>query len=135
MRSTAQTCKLFGWESDQHDTFSVDDFILCRHCDEVKPRTSFRLYRRATGDRECRSTSCKQCQKHNAAVVATIRRTAPPVSDCCDCCGKSDVKLVLDHCYETETFRGWLCSHCNLSIGLLGDSVVGLRRAINYLIS
>ena len=124
---------LFGWESDQHDTFSVDAYIRCRHCDTVKPRDMFRLYRRATGDRECRSTSCKQCQQYNGRVVRAIRKTAPPIPDHCECCGKANGKLVLDHCYDTETFRGWLCSHCNLSIGLLGDTAAGLQRAMDYL--
>lgn len=121
---------LFGWGED--DT-SVENTILCRHCSKVKPREAFRLYRRATGDRECRSTSCKECQKHNNRVVNSIRKTAPPMTDHCQCCLKSGTKLVLDHCYETETFRGWLCSHCNLSIGLLGDNIQGLNKAITYL--
>ena len=120
---------LFGWEEE----VLPEDAILCRHCFRVKPREAFRLYRRATGDRECRSTSCKECQKHNSRVVNAIRKSAPAMTDHCQCCGKSGTKLVLDHCYETETFRGWLCSHCNLSIGLLGDNIQGLQRAIKYL--
>jgi len=118
-------------ESDETDDLSPT--IVCRHCNQEKPREMFRLYRRATGDRECRSTSCKDCQKYNASVVARIKETAPPVSDNCDCCGKTDTKLVLDHCYHTEQFRGWLCSHCNLSIGLLGDDEDGILRALSYL--
>jgi hypothetical protein len=120
---------LFGWLDDT----LPDDAIECRHCKQVKPREAFRLYRRATGDRECRSTSCKECQKRNLRIVNEIRKTAPPKPDKCQCCGKEDNKLVLDHCYETETFRGWICSHCNLSIGLLGDNIQGIKRAINYL--
>ena len=121
---------LFGWGEDDAP---VENSILCRHCHKTKPREAFRLYRRATGDRECRSTSCKECQKHNNRVVNTIRKTAPPMTDHCQCCKKTNTKLVLDHCYETETFRGWLCSHCNMSIGLLGDNIQGLDKAIAYL--
>ena len=120
---------LFGWEDNPAKTGD----IKCRHCSQVKPREAFRLYRRATGDRESRSTSCKDCQKYNNSVVNDIRKTAPPMTDHCQCCGKTDTKLVLDHCYETEKFRGWLCPHCNLSIGLLGDNEAGLQRAIDYL--
>jgi hypothetical protein len=29
--------------------------------------------------------------------------------------------------------RGLLCSACNTGIGLLGDNVEGLQRAMNYL--
>jgi len=108
--------------------------ITCRHCGVEKPKSAFRLYRRATGDhRDCRSTSCKSCQRNHNDVVSRIRKTAPPVPESCQCCGKSDLRLVLDHCYEKETFRGWICHHCNLSIGHLGDNIDGLKMAIRYL--
>lgn len=40
---------------------------------------------------------------------------------------------VVDHCHVTGKVRGVLCRSCNAAIGLLGDSLVGLRRAIAYL--
>ena len=107
--------------------------ILCRHCHKEKPREMFRLYRRATGDRESRSTSCKECQKSFEVLRKNIRENAPTPEGYCECCNKPSDKLVLDHCYKTNVFRGWLCTHCNMSIGLLGDNVEGLRRAIDYL--
>ena len=115
--------------------FDTDgDTITCRHCQVEKPKSAFRLYRRATGDhRDCRSTSCKQCQKGHHTVVSKIRKTAPEKPDACQCCGKVLERLVLDHCYEKETFRGWICHHCNLSIGHLGDNIAGLELAIEYL--
>ena len=113
------------------EDYSDKPEIMCRHCGKVKPREEFRLYRRATGDRESRSTSCKKCQRYNSVVVEDIRKTAPPMSKGCDICGKK-TKLVLDHCYENKTFRGWLCHHCNLAIGILGDNIEGLERAIRY---
>tara|TARA_R100000773_G_C4156599_1_gene76293 strand:+ start:287 stop:562 length:276 start_codon:yes stop_codon:yes gene_type:complete len=39
----------------------------------------------------------------------------------------------LDHCHETGDFRGWLCKKCNTGLGLLGDNVTELSRAIKYL--
>lgn len=107
--------------------------ILCRDCNLRKPRQSFRLYRRATGDRECRSTSCKDCQRKHNQVVNRIRKTAPKMPKNCEACGKEHDKLVLDHCHETETFRGWLCSPCNLALGTLGDSVERVEKALYYL--
>ena len=125
----------------QYDLFNGEAFfpkdtetIICRHCNVEKPKGAFRLYRRATGDhRDCRSTSCKTCQKHNNDVVKRIRKTAPPKPKHWQCCGQKFNKLVLDHCYEKETFRGWICHHCNLSIGHLGDNIEGLQMAIEYL--
>ena len=63
-----------------------------------------------------------------------------PEDSKCQACG--DVaKLVADHDHALEalgfpggeTFRGWICYRCNNGIGLLGDDVAGLMRALAYL--
>jgi len=110
-----------------------EDGIVCRDCNVKKPRESFRLYRRATGDRDCRSTSCKSCQKKHNQIVNRIRKTAPPMPKNCECCGKEQERLVLDHCHTKEQFRGWLCSPCNLALGTLGDNIDRVQQALNYL--
>jgi Recombination endonuclease VII len=57
------------------------------------------------------------------------------VPELCECCGMPSGKKImhLDHCHQTNKFRGWLCQNCNLGIGLLGDSENGLINALNYL--
>ena len=60
----------------------------------------------------------------------------------CECCGRAK-KLKFDHDHDhdhdhnhdhsTEKFRGWLCDQCNTGIGKLGDNLVGLQRAVDYL--
>lgn len=42
-------------------------------------------------------------------------------------------RLSVDHCHGTGRIRGLLCQKCNRAIGLLGDSVELLRKAIDYL--
>ena len=42
-------------------------------------------------------------------------------------------KKVMDHDHSNDKFRGVLHDNCNKGIGLLGDSVEGLRRALRYL--
>jgi hypothetical protein len=74
---------------------------------------------------------CKECGKQHAKEVAAIRKIAPPRPDNCQCCGKFDPKLFLDH--SGTEFRGWLCNACNAGIGSLGDNLEGLTKAINYL--
>lgn len=54
----------------------------------------------------------------------------------CECCGGPPTGkgvLHLDHCHETGKFRGWLCNKCNAGIGSLGDGLVGVARALDYL--
>jgi hypothetical protein len=46
---------------------------------------------------------------------------------------KSDRDRHVDHCHETGRVRGILCFSCNKGLGLLGDNIEGMRRAINYL--
>lgn len=38
-----------------------------------------------------------------------------------------------DHCHATGRFRGLLCGGCNTSLGKLGDSRLGIERALSYL--
>lgn len=55
----------------------------------------------------------------------------------CAICGVTpDVvqrNLSVDHCHTTGAVRGILCNRCNTGIGLLGDSVDGVARALAYL--
>jgi hypothetical protein len=51
---------------------------------------------------------------------------------CCKLCRKKR-SLNVDHDHATGKIRGLLCTACNTSIGKLGDTVAGLRRAIAYL--
>ncbi len=39
----------------------------------------------------------------------------------------------VDHCHTTGKIRGLLCGPCNKSIGILGDTVDGVMRAVTYL--
>jgi hypothetical protein len=57
----------------------------------------------------------------------------------CAICGRKDfgsrrVKyFFVDHDHQTGRVRGLLCSKCNQAIGLFGDSVENLQKAMNYL--
>lgn len=42
-------------------------------------------------------------------------------------------RLVIDHCHATGDVRGLLCANCNSGLGLLGDNVSNLERAVLYL--
>ncbi len=58
----------------------------------------------------------------------------------CACCGKTPRPtrknpraFEVDHDHGTKRVRGLLCRSCNGGIGLLGDTIEGLRRALAYL--
>jgi hypothetical protein len=53
----------------------------------------------------------------------------------CDNCGKTSYskRIVFDHDHDTLSHRGWLCDGCNRSMGMLGDDVYGLSKALSYI--
>lgn len=58
-------------------------------------------------------------------------------SGCCFICGvhQSELKISLcvDHCHVTNKVRGLLCRKCNSALGLLGDDINILKKAVQYL--
>lgn len=53
----------------------------------------------------------------------------------CACClsTESTNRWHIDHEHSTGRIRGIICGKCNTGIGLLGDSVEGVERALAYL--
>lgn len=88
-----------------------------------------------------RAWNAKNKDRRRANNRASARRRAglpTPTRPCpstCECCGGPPGKMVLhlDHCHQSGAFRGWLCSKCNVSIGMLGDTVDRLMLAVAYL--
>ena len=57
-------------------------------------------------------------------------------NNCCAICGRpfAAVGAVhIDHDHHSGRTRGLLCSRCNNGIGMLGESVDALQKAIDYL--
>lgn len=52
----------------------------------------------------------------------------------CSICLRHPCRLVLDHCHKRgKSFRGFLCTQCNVGLGMLQDSPDVLRAAIAYI--
>ena len=108
----------------------------CSLCKQTKPLSEFH-YRISGGDRDDtgkgRDHRCRDCLKKYKKSLHQAKKNAPPKSASCQCCGREDRSLVLDHIFNTPIVRGWLCKSCNTGIGLLGDNLEGLTNAVNYL--
>lgn len=50
----------------------------------------------------------------------------------CQRSGQRRERLYVDHCHKTKRFRGLLCFKCNTLLGMAGDSVATLQRAVEY---
>ena len=110
----------------------------CRKCGRDLPISCFSV--RGEGKVKKRiNIDCKECISKESKIVRDLKKTAPPVPEVCDCCGKiplgsnGKIKWCLDHNHQTNTFRGWLCERCNLGIGQLGDNIDGVQKAVKYL--
>jgi len=105
----------------------------CVKCKKIKPIEDFRL--NFSKNKNVRRPECKECEreynKSRTEVAKNLVR--PSLGTPCDCCGRTDKELLMDHCHKTEEHRGWLCQSCNIGIGRLGDCIEGVEKAIEYL--
>jgi len=102
----------------------------CSKCLQTKPVAEFNKHRQKP---DGLYPHCKACVKRSTAAKNALRKQFPLGDQTeCLCCGATK-PLVLDHCYETNTFRGYICSDCNTAIGKLGDTYEGVKQALIYL--
>lgn len=115
--------------------------VTCNVCDVMQPVANFAVMPSGEIKRKCKS--CKSGQKR---VVKKLRSENPYPSDdyCCPICERDMKEIskygqpmlskwVLDHCHETNTFRGWLCSNCNTGLGGFKDDKDKVLKAYEYL--
>ena len=100
---------------------------LCRACNIIDARD------RRKGYQESGHATNYQ-RKYRGWPVPT--RADPGLCECCGLPpnGMSRYELSLDHCHASNVFRGWLCQKCNTGIGHLGDTIAGVRKALEYLL-
>jgi hypothetical protein len=102
----------------------------CVYCKEDKLVIEYQSH---PGYKDKLDIRCTSCIRKRTKIVRDLRKTAPEKPEYCQCCGKENVTLVLDHCPVNNIFRGWICSNCNKGLGMLGDNMNGLKKAIKYL--
>jgi hypothetical protein len=118
----------------------------CRICGKNKPLSQFhlchservvngKLYakRYRSECKVCRGIGGKAHSSQGKKLMQELNMQRPTLGTPCGCCGKKTEMLVFDHDHQTNKFRGWLCYQCNSGIGLLGDDIAGLEKALQYL--
>jgi len=119
----------------------------CNVCEEIKPISEF--YRRSPAAGGGHEAFCKFCKKEKykrdrawehlkeryGVDKNAYYRILDSQNGCCGICGEEagDSKLHVDHCHATGVVRGLLCQKCNTGIGLLGDNLESVLKAVNYL--
>lgn len=85
--------------------------------------------------RQARARWAKNRAEKLAKARAQYARRMSGRPTACQCCGRKATtrRLSKDHNHATGAFRGWLCGQCNVGIGMLGDTRVGVKRAVRYL--
>ena len=116
-------------------------YLTCIKCDIEQPVTQFIAMKSGEIKR-----TCKSCKNGHKAIIKKLRseNEYPNEDYCCPICER-DIKeiakygqmrmknWVLDHCHETNTFRGWICHHCNTGLGAFSDETTRLANAMRYL--
>ena len=114
--------------------------------EKLKPKRA--AYRAANKERL--SAINKAWRKANREKVAAIKRRGATgwtdgqyrakLSEQEGCCAICEVDacstgraFAADHCHDTGKPRGILCNKCNTGIGMLGDNLEGIMRAVRYL--
>lgn len=127
----------------EDDHYDLGDGVKeCSKCKYVLPLEAFS---RHSGGNYLRP-ECKKCNNELSKVRERLKQengSAPDNYNCPICLGdeegvsgRGNTKngaWVLDHCHESEAFRGWLCHKCNRSLGGFDDDIKMLQRAIQYL--
>lgn len=148
--------KYLGYEDELHKVIRISKKkernrallyeCLCKSCNGIHLRNAKHLKQKMQGK------DCPNFRPHNWSGFSredAIMRRQYGISlnefegllqyqeGCCAICKKPidalNRRANIDHCHQTGEVRGLLCTGCNTSLGRLGDTIEGLRRALDYL--
>lgn len=126
----------FRTPEEEWEQYTRHQVRVCSKCKEEKPLACF-AYNTSGSDGfdkdgyRKRRPECTACTKKSSN--AKNKTKAPPGTPC-EICLKISKDMVFDHHHVSGAFRGWLCDPCNRGLGVFGDEVPGMIKALNYLL-
>lgn len=109
----------------------------CRECRQTLSVDLFSLTRKW---RRNVCTPCRSKQHYSRRIKKSYKIDIEQKNEMqrmqggvCGICLHPATTLCVDHDHDTGEVRGLLCGSCNRGLGLLGDNVHSLTRAIEYL--
>lgn len=152
MRQRKPRINLFGFENDYGIVLRTEKpmkwVLQCKSCDKEHEQSSREIQRNQA------PMSCENFKPSNWSGLDradNIMRKQYGIStaefsalleyqgNCCAICDKPIENLRrrinIDHDHVTNKVRGILCTGCNTGLGHLGDDIVGLQKAMEYLLN
>jgi hypothetical protein len=132
---TTKLCHTCGEDKDLEDFppsrwYKTGRGSKCTECFIPDSRAQYAKY-------EKRTMTDEQRDQRRARVWGLTVEDAVSILEAqggvCAICQKEMDKYDTDHDHVTGAIRGFLCRKCNLALGLFGDDVEVLRRAVAYL--
>ena len=137
--------QIFLFEELEQDLYAEEcneGLKTCYVCRESYPVEYF-PFSHGPQLKKWRRRDCKFCLEKNAAIRAALSKEHPYPDDdyTCPICLEGKVHSItgverkwnLDHCHDTSTFRGFLCSSCNKALGFFEEDIKVFKRIIKYL--
>lgn len=132
-------CKVLRAESEYkikpalHNTSGTTHSSLCIECQKTYDVT--KATRRRERDRKSYNEKSLNSQKLRSfgITIDEYRDRLYAQKLTCAICLRVSSKLHLDHCHRTGRLREFLCMQCNILLGVCGDNVDTLERAVQYL--
>ena len=108
--------------------------VSCRKCGDTLTEETMTKKEVSKKGKQYYLNRCRTCIVEADILLRRLKREnpMPPSGSECTLCVRIS-KLFCDHDHATDQFRGWICKTCNCSIGGLGDSEEGVRKALTYL--
>lgn len=136
-----KTCKICKHSKDlseyyNHKASKDGKYNRCKKCDN-KARKQWELDNK---DKAAYSSRNKTLKYRYGIGIPEYNKMLESQGHKCAICNTSENKVAgvthsfsVDHCHSTGEIRGLLCNRCNRGLGMLGDSIESIKKAVKYL--